>query len=183
MKVTAVMQIASFACDYPRAALAMVSWPKFSLTSYRLVSRLVEQGMRPRTVLDVGANVGQFGIAAAKLFPGVHVHSFEPLPTAVAALRRNVRRLDNVTVYPIALGDRDGEVAMRVNVHSHSSSLLPMARAHYEAFPDAREAGEVIVEMTTLDKVVDAIRLEPPILLKVTFRAMRRTPSVGVRRR
>jgi hypothetical protein len=52
------------------------TWPKFSATSYFMVSRLARQGVRPRTVLDVGANVAQFAVALEKLFPGARVHSF-----------------------------------------------------------------------------------------------------------
>jgi hypothetical protein len=62
-----------------KALRAVLTWPKFSVTSYFMVSRLIEQGIVPRTVLDVGANVGQFAVASAKLFPGVRVHSSEPV--------------------------------------------------------------------------------------------------------
>jgi len=153
--------------ESPAALKAMLTWPKFSVTSYNMVSALVKQGLRPRTVLDVGANVGQFAVAAARLFPGVHVHSFEPLPDCVAQLRKHAARLGNITVHPVALGEREGEVTMRVNAQSRASSVLPLAPAHREAFPAAQEQREITVRVATLDQMLADVVLPPPLLLKV----------------
>jgi len=83
----------------------LLSWLIFSLTSYLMVSRLKQQGIEPKTVIDIGANVGQFSVAGAKLFSGVRVHSFETLPKCLAKLRRNTTKLSNVVVHPVALGE------------------------------------------------------------------------------
>ena len=88
---------------------------------------LKQQGIKPKTVIDVGANIGQFAIAAAKLFPNIQIHSFEPLPKTVTLLNKQVRKLKNITVYPLALGDNEGEITFNVNADSRSSSILPLA--------------------------------------------------------
>ncbi|MDZ7266540.1 MAG: FkbM family methyltransferase [candidate division KSB1 bacterium] len=153
--------------ESPAALKALLTWPQFSITSYRMVSALVKQGLRPATVLDVGANVGQFAVAAARLFPGVHVHSFEPLPECVTRLRRHAARLGNISVHPVALGERAGEMAMRVNAQSRASSLLPLAPAHREAFPAAQEECQITVRVATLDEMLAGTTLPPPVLLKI----------------
>jgi len=61
------------------------------------------------TVLDIGANIGWFTLVAAKKIGnnGV-IHSFEPRPDTVSALKRTVadnRLQSNVTVWPYALSD------------------------------------------------------------------------------
>ena len=109
-----MMRILRFLHDVG-AIKALISWPKFSLTSYAMLSSLVKQRILPRTVIDVGANVGQFAVAAAKLFPNVRVHSFEPQPDCVARLREHVAKLGNVTVYAFALGDCEDEVTFHIN--------------------------------------------------------------------
>lgn len=146
---------------------ALFSWPKFSLTSYFMVSRLLRQGVVPRTVIDVGANVGQFAVASAKLFPDVRVHSFEPVPECAERLRKNVSGLEGVTVYPFALGEAAGEAELRVNSYTHASSFLPVTRTHRETFPEVRETGEVPVEVSTLDLVFAGVQLRGPVLLKL----------------
>jgi len=153
--------------ENPAMIVALATWPKFSFSSYQIVSRLVRQGIQPLTVLDVGANVGQFAVSAAKLFPGVSVHSFEPQPDCVVQLRRNVKKIGCVTVYPVALGDEEGDAEFNINAHSHSGSLLPLAEAHQEAFASAKEIGTVSVPVTTLDRVCDGLTLPGPVLLKL----------------
>ena len=151
----------------PSALMALIYWPKFSVTSFTMVSALTKQRVFPKTVIDVGANVGQFAIAAAKLFPDAQVHSFEPLPEAVTLLKKHVRKFKNIAVYPLALGDNDGEIAFHVNADSRSSSILPLADAHRTAFSHAQEINTIPVKISTLDKVFNAMILESPVLLKL----------------
>jgi FkbM family methyltransferase len=150
----------------PRAWYALLTWPKFSLTSYRMISSLVRQGISAQTVIDVGANVGQFAVACSKLFAGASVHSFEPLPACVSTLKRNVEKLC-VRVYPVALGERIGEVTFHVNSHSHSSSILALGERHRSAFPDAVETHTIKVPVTTLDSALERSSLPGPVLLKL----------------
>lgn len=150
-----------------RAFGALLSWPKFSLTSYLMVSRLKQQGIEPKTVIDIGANVGQFCVAAAKLFPGVWVHSFEPLPKCLVKLRRNTVKLSNVVVHPVALGEKKCELLIYVNDFSHSSSFLPLSRRHRTAFPKAREREKLKVKVSTLDQICEHIQLMSPVMVKL----------------
>lgn len=151
----------------PRAAKALATWPKFSISSYTMVSRLQNQGIVARTVLDVGANTGQFAVASAKLFPKAQIHSFEPIPECVYELQDNVTQLGNVHIYPCALGEEEDTLEFHVNSFSPSSSLLPLSEAHRKAFPNAYEQHTIEVDVSTLDLVIEKIDLEPPILLKL----------------
>lgn len=153
--------------ESPGVIMALLTWPKFSMTSYFMISNLSKQGISPNTILDVGANVGQFAIAAAKLFPHAKIHSFEPQPECVGQLNKNIRTMDNVSVYPIALGDSDGEVKFYVNSHNHSSSILPLADSHREAFPEALESEEIAVKITMLDNALSEVDIVSPCLLKL----------------
>ena len=119
----------------PGSIRAIASWPKFSVTSFKMVSGLARQGIHPKTVIDVGANKGQFAIASAMIFSNVETHSFEPVPETVTALKENVRTLPNVTVYPVALGERQGSCSFHVNSHSQSSSILSLGSRISTLFP------------------------------------------------
>ena len=168
MKLAKVIQKLCSLLENPGGIKALTTWPIFSITSYNMVTRLINQGVRPRTVLDVGANVGQFAVASAKLFPNVLVHAFEPESYCVERLRNNTSSLEGIKIYPFALGDYEGEATLRVNSDSQQSSLLPLAQARQdELFPGARELGTVKVEISTLDRVFADTELQPPVLLKV----------------
>src|SRR5262245_58414070 len=112
------------------AVVALARWPIFSRTSFRMVSGLARQGITARTIIDIGANKGQFTVAARNLLRPSVVHSFEPLPDAAGALRRNCARYPEVRVYELALGAESGTATMHVNSHSQSSSLLPIGERH-----------------------------------------------------
>src|SRR5258706_12622244 len=66
------------------------------------------QHPRPNTVLDIGANNGQFAADIFRVFPGVTVYSFEPITECYERLL--LMREQQPTLHPIqlALSDRDG---------------------------------------------------------------------------
>src|SRR3989442_1617823 len=94
--------------ERPGALLAMLRWPCFSLTSYRMVEDLRRQGVRPRTVIDVGANIGQFALAALELWAPISLHAFEPVEEAHQVLRRHLARYPESHLHPVAVGAEDG---------------------------------------------------------------------------
>jgi FkbM family methyltransferase len=67
----------------------------------------------PKLLLDVGANIGEWSLAAHRQLPGVAVHAFEIAPPTAAILTRNLREAGaSVTVNDFGLGDRDGEITL-----------------------------------------------------------------------
>ena len=151
---------------YPTTIAAIVSWPKFSFTAFKIVSALQRQGIAPKTCLDVGGNVGQFAVAAAKFWPHCRVESFEPVPDCAVKLRKNCGRL-SINVHEVAVGDRDGEVPIHVNAHRHSSSILNLGAMHREAFPFATEETTKTVKLVRLDSIFRNHDFERPVLLKL----------------
>lgn len=167
LTVAGVLRILADFVEAPTAVKDLATWKRFSVTSYFMVYRLRKQGILPRTVVDVGANVGQFAVASSKLFSEALVHSFEPVPECAEELRKNVARLQNVEVYPAALGEKEGVLSFHVNAHTHSSSPLSLTEAHRTAFPKAQENREIEVEVSTLDRVFEGMDLKPPVLIKL----------------
>jgi len=69
------------------------------------------------TVMDVGANIGQFTLVAAnRVGTTGRVHSFEPTPELVAHILRNLELngLENVAVNPIAVSDEAGRATLHL---------------------------------------------------------------------
>lgn len=74
--------------------------------------------------LDIGANIGYFTrIMSSVVGPGGRVHAFEPMPSAIRCLRKNVENLQNVTLHEIALSDRVGKSAFSIRNLGDTSSL------------------------------------------------------------
>ncbi len=119
-----------------------------------------------RTVLDIGANVGQFSSMIRTILPGPHIHAFEPLASCRTELLMRTPSLEPISIHPFALGETDTEGSMHRTSAAASSSLLRLAPRHREAFPGARPAGDEPVQVTKLDSIAPSLELSAPILLK-----------------
>lgn len=71
---------------------------------------------------DIGANIGIYGLYAAKR--GLTVHMFEPSPVNYWLLTRNVaiNNLENVTTYPFAFSDGSGLFFCEPNISPGSAN-------------------------------------------------------------
>ncbi len=80
--------------------------------------------LRGATVIDVGANVGQFGATVTRRFPGASVWSFEPNATPLEMLRRNASGAANWTIVPWGIAEQDMEANLwAVEGHSAQGSI------------------------------------------------------------
>jgi len=124
-------------------------------------------GVQVNTILDIGANVGQFAEAMRRVHPRAAIHSFEPVPNVAAKLKANFTADRNFYAHEIAISDRDGEHSFQVNEFSPSSSLLPVTDTHKQMFSFAQNTESIRVRLTTLDRWAEGRDLKPPILIKL----------------
>lgn len=76
------------------------------------------------TVLDIGANIGQYTLmAAVRVGPAGRVHAFEPTPPVAASLARNValNRFTWVAVNALAVSDTSGMT--RLSLHPKAPDI------------------------------------------------------------
>jgi FkbM family methyltransferase len=145
----------------------MLTRRPFSVSAFRLVHGLQLAGLTFRTILDVGANVGQFTAAASGTWPGARILAFEPLPAAADALRRR----PGIEVHQVALGEVDGSTVFYPHPYSLSSSTLPVV-AGVQDHAWAKEAEPIDVPMRRLDTVLAGEHLEGPVLLKLDVQGL-----------
>ena len=124
-----------------------------------------------KTIIDVGANQGQFAEWIIDEFPEAKLYCFEPLPNPYEKLEA-WSKLQNNRVMPLnwAIGDEEGQVSMFYHTeHSTSSSLLPSTELIGELYPFTKEQQEVKVDLLTLDHAVEKINepFEGDILIKL----------------
>lgn len=66
-------------------------------------------------IVDVGANTGQFLIAAKSYFTDAKIYSFEPNPEAFNILKKNADQFHSVHLYNYALADRRKSITFYIN--------------------------------------------------------------------
>ena len=127
----------------------------------------VLSGLDCRTVVDIGANRGQFALVARRGLPQARILSFEPLPAAAATFRAVFAGDDRVTLHEVAIGPAPGNATIHISRRDDSSSLLPITSAQVALFPGTAEVATDIVRVAPLREFIPAAKIEAPALLKV----------------
>jgi FkbM family methyltransferase len=119
------------------------------------------------TVVDIGANRGQFALAARHCFPQARIVSFEPLAGPAALYRAVFAGDDRTRLVEAAVGPEPGEATIHVSARDDSSSLLPITARQNALFPGTAEAGTAIIQVTRLSDALPAGEIAAPALLKL----------------
>ena len=167
----------------PGAGRALLTWKPFSITSFRVLHRLRQQGVACGTILDGGANKGQFARAATETYPRADVIAFEPLPEVAEALRQNLHDRPQVRVVASALGSHDGQMPFYRHPYTLASSALPLEDAPH-ADENANGAADRVeqtirVPVARLDTLLAGEPLRPPVLLKLDLQGYEREALRG----
>lgn len=119
------------------------------------------------SIIDIGANVGQFGKKIRQYFPTAHLYSFEPIPFVCEELKLNFKDDPNFTAINVGVGDSDGKTKFHMNLFSDSSSMLEIAELHTKNFPYTKDEIEIEVEVKKLDNCFKVDELKKPYLVKI----------------
>lgn len=153
-----------------KQTLRRLGWDLVRAASQPSQSWLGLRRLPIHSVVDVGANLGQFARRALDAFPQAHIHSIEPLPEAFAALSRWAGTTGGrVSVFNLAIGDSSGgEVEMFHHIaHSASSSLLRTTALTEAYFPQTGAQSTIRVPLRTLDDTLAGLELPDDVLVKL----------------
>jgi FkbM family methyltransferase len=166
----------------PGGIQAVVGRRPHSMASFRLMRDLQREKVALRTIIDLGANVGQFARAASTAFPEATIYSVEPNPDVVAALRSNLADVSRVNVIATAVGDVDGETEFHCSPQSQSSSILPLNTENGHAGSANGDIRTVVVPIQRLDSLLANVKLESPVLLKLDLQGYELAALKGAER-
>jgi len=108
-----------------------------------------------KTILDIGANKGQFLKNIIKVFPDTKIFAFEPVPNAYDRLKKWADKQNGqVKVDRLALGDRDSYLEMNLHkMFSASSSFLPTTELSKSKYPMTQKQEKILVSQKKLDDI------------------------------
>jgi len=128
--------------------------------------KLIER-LGVRTVLDVGANEGQYARALRDFCFSGKIFSFEPIPEAFHALKKQFQNDPAFDAFECALGPDEKEISFNVAGNSVSSSVLAMEQLHEAAAPHSAYVRTLKVPMKRLDQIEALKNLKDTTLLKI----------------
>lgn len=117
-----------------------------------------------RTILDIGANVGFFSMAARGHYPAATIHAYEPNPRVLSFLSANTSAL-GVEMHPEAVGSRSGFVQILESGSSNQARTGEIARTGAGAGAGIVETGGIaqIALDTAIERMggtVDLLKLD-----------------------
>jgi FkbM family methyltransferase len=116
-------------------------------------------------IVDIGANVGIYSLAAAKLRPDLCIHAFEPNPYAFARLRvhKHLNNLPNLIEHPVGVNNKTTTTQLTwvVKPHGNISSGAGIGR------PEITDMEMALVRVEALDGSGLASTLGPRPLVKI----------------
>lgn len=119
------------------------------------------------SVIDVGANRGQFALLALSLFPRADIHAFEPTPGPRRRLCAWSAGETRLTLHAMALGAVSGEALMHLSRSDDNSSLGRPTDRQLAEYPATLMVDSMMVPLARLDDVLSPGELPRPCLLKI----------------
>ncbi len=120
-----------------------------------------------KTVVDIGANRGQFALITRHFLPQANIHSFEPLPQPAMIFQKIFSNDNRVNLHQLAIGPEEESCDMHVSAKDDSSSLLPISNLQSTIFPGTKETGQIKVQVAPLSAILRKENIEKPALLKL----------------
>ena len=143
-----------------------------------------EDALRPldlASLIDVGANKGQFSLLAKALFPKVVIHAFEPLRAESERFLRLFRDDTDIILHKAALGEHTSTAAINLSGRRDSSSLLPITSRQEKLFPGTGAIGTQTISVVRGDDILSGIDLPRPLMVKLDVQGFELSALRGLR--
>ncbi|HAA04338.1 MAG TPA: hypothetical protein DCE18_13270 [Syntrophobacteraceae bacterium] len=160
------------ALKHPGAVREFLTSKAFSTPCFQLSLALKSHQPHFEIIVDVGANVGQFALAAALHFPESRIYSFEPLPDVFDQLLENTRRKLNIKTFNCALGNRKDRIPFFRNEYTRLSSSLKIHENNKHLRYNQNLTCLIEVDLVKLDEFTTLLDIKSPSLLKLDVQGM-----------
>lgn len=117
------------------------------------------------TIVDIGANKGQFALAANE-YTSAKIISFEPLSKPAEKFKKIFKNNSNVSLKKIAIGPTKKVSDINVTNNDDSSSFLKVGNLQESIFKSKIISTES-VEVMPLENVINSDEIIQPALLKI----------------
>lgn len=139
----------------------------FHGTAAAIEHKEVLSSLKLATIIDIGANRGQFSLVARQCHPSAALYAFEPLPGPARTYRRLFAGEPGVHLFEAAVGPRAGRDEIYLTRKDDNSSLLKPTQRQVRMHPQSEVIGRVPVAVETLDSCLSSSQIVSPCLLKL----------------
>ncbi|MDT8388828.1 MAG: FkbM family methyltransferase [Thiogranum sp.] len=108
-------------------------------------------------LLDVGANIGQYGEEMREIGYAGRLISFEPMSKAFGILKEKAQYDNLWEVHNFGLGDREETASINISGNSFSSSMLNMLPSHLKSAPASEYVDQETIQVKVLDGILPGL--------------------------
>lgn len=119
------------------------------------------------SVIDVGANRGQFALVVRRFVPCARVVCFEPVSSTRKILENLFNGDSKVIFKGAAIGTKSGGAIIHVSASDDSSSLLPISLIQERLYPGTSEIRTEFVKIGPLSDFINSDQIVAPAMLKL----------------
>lgn len=135
-----------------------------------------------KTIVDIGANRGQFSLVARNTFEKAKIYSFDPLQTSGEVFKKVFLNDKNTFFYNFAIGPSQEERIIYISKKEDSSSLLPIEMLQSNLFPGTEESHQTKIKVDRLDSFINESHIEGPALLKLDVQGFEYEALIGCKK-
>ena len=136
-------------------------------TNFLKVRQQLINNLRVATIIDVGANAGQWLKAVNPSNLNGTVWCFEPLEIPYKELEKSAKSYPNVKVFKLAFSDFAGPVKMFVASNGGASSSINVPTEHLKLHSTIEFSKRETVNVSTIDEFFSKHELFLPVYLKI----------------
>ena len=118
----------------------------------------IPKKVKPKVILDIGANIGISSVNFSRLFPKAKIYAFEPEEGNFSLLEKNTAQIKNVSVFHKALGAIDGKREFYLQGYN---------KCGHSFYDHAEIENKVSVSVRNADQALRDIGLEWIDLIKI----------------
>lgn len=142
----------------------------YNLLFFRLAPSIEHQKeiskLNFKTVIDVGANNGQFASLVLKTHPNSKIICFEPQIEPFNNLSK-IFKNSKIKLFRLACGSKNKTIKMNISNQNDSSSILDIGRHQIHYFPDTYLKKKEVIKVAKLKEIINLNKQTKPILLKI----------------
>lgn len=137
------------------------------------------QNSQLKTIIDIGANRGQFSILSREYFPDAKIIAFEPLLEPSEIYHRIFSSDPLTTLFTYAIGSKNELTTIHISNADDSSSLFPISSLQSNLYKGTFEKEIATVQVKPLDTVLNPLDIIQPAFLKIDVQGYEKEVLLG----
>ena len=145
------------------------------------LEKMLKNNRQKQIIVDIGANVGNYVLNVNNINPNTEIHAIEPMPTTYKKLCANVKNMQGVKTYNIAMGKQKEQLTI-YDYDDLNSEHASLYKEVITELHESKNVKEYSVGTISLDEFCETNRIENIDVLKIDTEGHEYSVLLGAQR-